>query len=239
MRSRIQSRPKAVGHGEEQTAPPRRRRRRATPRRRRSRARRSRRRTRRRARRGRTGLLRRAGVPPRPRSWRRRIRPRARARAGDHRRTPGRKPVDGRPELERLRAWRTSHARRVRRAGGRRGTSRPAPPPEPRRSRASIAAQVSAASNTSRAMTWARASTGSDSPVSSHRRDRKLMPARFTTALATTVATISRRSGCDAERVVEAGAQRQAGSTSTRSASRYGSSGTSDATSARCSSSLV
>ena len=57
--------------------------------------------------------------------------------------------------------------------------------------------------------TCARASTGSDSPVSSHRRDRKLMPARLTTALATTVATISRRSGCAASASSNPVAQRR------------------------------
>ena len=107
----------------------------------------------------------------------------------------GPEPVDRRAELERS-PWCTSQ--RAARSTSRRtarnisfcaaaGTAR---------SSASIAAHVSVASNTSRATTCARASTGRSRPVSSHRRERKLIPARLTTALATTVAMISRRSGC-------------------------------------------
>ena len=59
-----------------------------------------------------------------------------------------------------------------------------------------MADQTSTDPNTSRATRCARVSIGSEQPSSSTSRDKKLMPARLTTAFATTVATISRLSGC-------------------------------------------
>ena len=117
---------------------------------------------------------------------------------GDDRLHAGTEPVDGGPERQRRRRDAPASATPVRPGAGRRGTCRPAPRPGPRgRARRSPPTWLPA-SNTSTATTWARASVGSAAPVSSCRRDRKLMPARLTTALAVTVATISRRSGCDA-----------------------------------------
>ena len=113
----------------------------------------------------------------------------------DQRRDGCLEPLDGRPQLQ-----------RVHRGGPTTARLRSTVPPhreehrvlrrrrhdevERRRSRA----HVDHAEARPRAITCARATRGSGAPVSSSSRERKLIPARFTTAFATTVAVISRRS---------------------------------------------
>ncbi len=121
-------------------------------------------------------------------------------------RAPGGRRRPPRPRDGTARRWGRAPGRRrdapasappVRRGGGRRGTARPGSRPGTRgRGRRSPPRSWSP-----RRRRGPRRAPGrgpaSGMPVSSPRRDRKLMPARLTTAFATTVATISRRSGCE------------------------------------------
>ena len=129
-------------------------------------------------------------------AWRRRP---GRARAG-RRRPPARRDGTGRrwarAPARRRDAPASATARSTRRRTARNMSSCTAAGTA--RSSASISAHVVPASNTSRRRRARARGRAARRRSRRCRRDRKLMPARLTTALAVTVATISRRSGCDA-----------------------------------------